>query len=102
MCICSRIRYVLFKRNADEYRDKRQCKVFKRVNMKHICLDIGNVICKVDFTNFMIQMSSLLNITKETAWQFLVDVQPAHDKGQVYIDEALTQSYMPSKAIRKQ
>lgn len=69
--------------------------------MKYICLDIGNVICKVDFTNFTTQMSEMLNITPEAAWQFLVDVQPAHDRGLVYIDEALTQSYMPSKTMRK-
>lgn len=70
--------------------------------MKYICLDIGNVICKVDFTNFTKRMVELLNITSEAAWQFLVDVQPAHDRGLIYIDEALTQSYMPSKAVRKE
>jgi FMN phosphatase YigB (HAD superfamily) len=72
------------------------------MNTKYICLDVGNVICKVDFTDFTKQMAELLNITPGAAWQFLVDVQPAHDSGLVYIDEALAQSYMPSKAVRKQ
>jgi len=70
--------------------------------MKYICLDIGNVICKVDFTNFTNKMVSLLNITPEAAWQFLVDVQPAHDKGNIYIDEALAQNYMATKSTRKE
>src|ERR1017187_9273302 len=70
--------------------------------MEYICLDIGNVICKVDFNNFTNKMVTFLNITPEAAWQFLVDVQPAHDKGNIYIDEALAQNYMATKSVRKE
>jgi len=39
--------------------------------MKYVALDIGNVLCHVDFSEFLNQLSAELNMTLEDAMYFL-------------------------------
>jgi FMN phosphatase YigB (HAD superfamily) len=49
--------------------------------MKYIAIDIGDVICKVDFSNFKKQLSIALNISLDDAEYFLERSQKLHDLG---------------------
>jgi len=49
--------------------------------MKFVCLDIGNVLCHVDFSDFLNELSAELNITLEDAMYFLNRSQKKHDLG---------------------
>lgn len=49
--------------------------------MKYVALDIGNVLCHVDFSDFLNQLSEALNITIDEANYFLNRSQKLHDLG---------------------
>jgi len=49
--------------------------------MKYVALDIGNVLCHVDFNEFLRDLSSELNINLEDALYFLNRSQKLHDLG---------------------
>lgn len=51
------------------------------MNFKHICFDIGNVLCHVNFDNILAAISKAMNITKADAWYFLSRTQKLHDLG---------------------
>ena len=47
----------------------------------YVCLDIGNVLCHVDFNVFLADVSESLNVTTEDAMYFLNRSQKLHDLG---------------------
>lgn len=49
--------------------------------MKYVALDIGNVLCHVDFKQFLDDLSETLNITPDEAMYFLNRSQKLHDLG---------------------
>lgn len=53
--------------------------------MKYVALDIGNVLCHVDFSGFLNDLSSEVNITLEEALYFLNRNQKQHDLGLVFM-----------------
>lgn len=57
--------------------------------MKRVCLDIGNVLCRVDFTNFLRHLSKSLNITIEDGMYFLNRSQKLHDLGLTVMKDEL-------------
>jgi hypothetical protein len=57
--------------------------------MKHVCLDIGNVLCRVDFTNFLRHLSKALNITLDDGMYFLNRSQKLHDLGLTVMKDEL-------------
>lgn len=57
--------------------------------MKYVCLDIGNVLCNVDFTNFLRDLSKSLNITIEDGMYFLNRSQKLHDMGLTVMKDEL-------------
>jgi hypothetical protein len=59
------------------------------MNNKNLCLDIGNVICKINFNPFIDLLSKHLNITREDVWYFLNRVQKLHDMGLTQMEDEL-------------
>lgn len=57
--------------------------------MKYVALDIGNVLCHVDFNEFLRDLSSELNITLEDALYFLNRSQKLHDLGLTMMKDEL-------------
>ena len=57
--------------------------------MKYLAVDLGNVICKVDFTNFKNKLSKILNLSLEEIDYFLNRTQPLHDCGLTNISDEL-------------
>jgi len=57
--------------------------------MKHLALDIGNVICHVDFDKILNILSKSLNISKSEALYFLNRVQKLHDLGLTNLSDEL-------------
>jgi hypothetical protein len=57
--------------------------------MTKICLDIGNVLVKANFTPFKRKLSQLLNISMEEALDFLNRTQKLHDLGFTRIADEL-------------
>lgn len=57
--------------------------------MKRICLDIGNVLCAVDFSHFLQHLSRTLNITLDEAQYFLNRTQKLHDMGLTSVSDEL-------------
>jgi FMN phosphatase YigB (HAD superfamily) len=57
--------------------------------LKYICFDIGNVICEVDFTNFLRELSKTLNLSMENVRYFLNRTQKLHDLGLTIIADEL-------------
>lgn len=57
--------------------------------MKFVCLDIGNVLCHVDFTEFLRDLSSELNMSLEDALYFLNRTQKLHDLGLTIMKDEL-------------
>lgn len=57
--------------------------------MKHLALDIGNVICHVDFDKILNVLSKSLNIPKAEALYFLNRVQKLHDLGLTNLSDEL-------------
>jgi len=57
--------------------------------MKNLCLDIGNVLCKINFNPFIDLLSKYLNITREEVWYFLNRVQKLHDLGLTKMEDEL-------------
>jgi FMN phosphatase YigB (HAD superfamily) len=49
--------------------------------MKYVALDIGNVLCHVDFNGFLNDLSAELNVNLEDAMYFLNRSQKKHDLG---------------------
>lgn len=59
--------------------------------MKFICFDIGNVLCKVDLSNFTRPAAQLLNTTEDFMMRFLDRVQPLQDVGVTTVEHSLYQ-----------
>lgn len=57
--------------------------------MKHLALDIGNVICHVDFDKILNVLSKSLNISKVEALYFLNRTQKLHDLGLTNLSDEL-------------
>jgi|ERR1700722_4535479 len=57
--------------------------------MRYLCLDIGNVICKVDFTSFKNRISKTLNIELDAVEYFLNRTQKLHDLGMTSLSDEL-------------
>src|ERR1700722_11116566 len=57
--------------------------------MKYLAVDLGNVICKVDFTNFKRQLSQKFNVSMDDAEYFLNRTQRFHDSGLTCIADEL-------------
>lgn len=51
------------------------------MNFKYAAFDIGNVLCQVNFDNFLDALSKNQNITKDEAFYFLSRTQKLHDLG---------------------
>ncbi len=51
------------------------------MNKDHICFDIGNVLCNVDFSFFIKKLSKSINISIEDVNYFLDRTQKLHDLG---------------------
>lgn len=61
--------------------------------MKYVALDIGNVLCRVDFSNLLIDFSEALNITPEEALHFINRSQKMHDLGLTIIRDELKEQF---------
>jgi len=57
--------------------------------LKFIAVDIGNVICNVDFTNFISELSKTLNISIDDVNYFLHRTTKLHDLGLTQIGDEL-------------
>jgi FMN phosphatase YigB (HAD superfamily) len=55
----------------------------------YVCLDIGNVLCHVDFNVFLADVSESLNVTTEDAMYFLNRSQKLHDLGLTVMKDEL-------------
>lgn len=49
--------------------------------MKHLAIDIGQVICHLDFTKFNSKLAEYAEISEKDAYDFLLKSQKAHDLG---------------------
>jgi FMN phosphatase YigB (HAD superfamily) len=47
----------------------------------HLCLDIGNVLCNVDFTKLLAKLKDNHGVEADDAWLFLNRIQPFQDLG---------------------
>jgi len=56
---------------------------------KQLALDIGNVLCHVDFNRILNNLSKTLNISKNEAMYFLNRVQKLHDLGLTNLSDEL-------------
>lgn len=61
--------------------------------MKYVAFDIGNVLCHVNFDNFLKKISRNLNISIEKAWYFLNRTQKLHDLGLTVIRDELVDHF---------
>ncbi len=61
--------------------------------MPFVCLDIGNVLCRVDFTNLLTDFSEALNITPEEALHFINRSQKMHDLGLTVIRDEIKEQF---------
>lgn len=59
---------------------------------KYLCLDIGNVLCDVDFGPFLSELNRH-GISEEEAWFFLSRIQPLHDLGHTNIRYELRHAF---------
>lgn len=60
--------------------------------MKYLCFDIGNVLCDVDFTDFLKELNAL-GVSDEDAWFFLNRIQPLQDVGHTNIKTELRHTF---------
>ena len=51
------------------------------MNFNYVCFDIGNVLCRVNFNNFLASISKYMNIAQKDAFYFLHRTQKLHDLG---------------------
>lgn len=72
--------------------------------MKYLCLDIGNVLCKVSFDDFLWQLACARGMTsndvdeKRRGWEFLQETQALHDLSIASLPYLL-RNHMPSRTI---
>lgn len=57
--------------------------------MKYVCLDIGNVLCHVDFEPIVTGLSRTLNVSQADVMYFLRRVQKLHDLGLTNLSDEL-------------
>lgn len=57
--------------------------------MKNLCLDIGNVLCEVNLSEYINLLSLRLNISIKEVWYFLNRVQRLHDLGLTNLSDEL-------------
>ncbi len=58
-----------------------------------ICLDVGSVICDVDFRNFIGELCANHQFNESDVWNFLKLVQPFHDMGLTRLSDELMVKY---------
>src|SRR5271163_809172 len=63
------------------------------MNVKYICLDIGNVLCHVNEIGFLEFLSYKLNISTFKARRFLKRFQQVHDLGYTTMEDELIDQY---------
>jgi FMN phosphatase YigB (HAD superfamily) len=61
--------------------------------MNYICLDIGNVLCRVDAVPFLENLSETFNITIPEASRFLKRFQQLHDLGYTTMEDELKDQF---------
>src|SRR5713101_1582254 len=61
--------------------------------MNCVCLDIGNVLCEVDFSIFTRHLSKELNLPMDEAGHFFNRMQKSHDLGLVSIADELNNRF---------
>lgn len=57
--------------------------------MKYVCLDIGSVLCSVDYQSFIDLVSSTFNVSLADARRFLKRFQKEHDLGFTTMEDEL-------------
>lgn len=67
--------------------------------MKYICFDIGNVLCRVDFSNFKNRISKILNIEVREVDYFLGRTQKLHDLGLTNLDDELRDHFKLKSSV---
>lgn len=61
--------------------------------MKKLAIDIGQVICHIDFTKFNKKLAEYANITEEEADAFLFNSQKSHDLGFSVLEKDLNNKF---------
>lgn len=69
--------------------------------MKHLAIDIGNVICHLNFNGLLNLMVNELNISQDQAYNFFIATQKIHDLGLSSMKEDLKKEFKnaPEKLI---
>lgn len=67
--------------------------------MKYLALDIGNVICHVNFDNFKNKLSKTLNISTHDVDYFLNRTQRLHDMGLTEISDELRDHFKIKSSV---
>jgi|SRR5271166_562089 len=70
--------------------------------MKYLAIDIGNVICRMDFEKFLDQLAITLSITRNKAFDVLYRIQKLQDLGVLTISEEMALHYKTSDSAVKQ
>lgn len=61
--------------------------------MKYVCIDIGNVLCKVDLSQFIALLSKIKNISKSDALNSFNEIQKLHDLGFTNLSNELSSRF---------
>lgn len=67
--------------------------------MKYLAVDIGNVLCHVNFDKFLAELSGSLNITLEDAKYFLNRSQKLHDLGLTIMADELRDHFKIKSSV---
>lgn len=67
--------------------------------MKYVCMDIGNVLVKVNMSSFSKKLSKTLNITLEDANYFMNRTQKLHDLGLTKMQDELRDHFHIKSSI---
>lgn len=67
--------------------------------MNYVCLDIGNVLCTVNFNSFLRELSKSLNITLEEAMYFMNRSQKLHDLGLTVMKDELMDHFKLKSSV---
>lgn len=67
--------------------------------MKYICLDIGSVLCSVNMSPFLDNLSATFNITVPEAHRFLKRFQQIHDLGYTTMEDELKDKFFVKSSV---
>jgi len=59
----------------------------------YFCFDVGNVLCDVDFTDFLRELTEATGADHDDVWFFLNRIQPLQDLGYVTMQNELRHCY---------